>query len=154
MDADALRSIVCYIVDQATILKDKHIDAPYAAVNYACIFSQCQEEYDELLAGAHTLGEVIDTMASGLLFRIDPLQTVSGVLHLLKIRISDPTRPERGYADFTIPDFSTFEKTYGCRQGFSRMDKKNFYMLELVDPAFDVRAYFSNPPLDVQLGIK
>ena len=31
--------------------------------------------------------------------------------------------------------------------------KEHFYMIELIDPAFDVRVYFSNPPLNIQLGI-
>lgn len=33
------------------------------------------------------------------------------------------------------------------------MEKPDFYMIELMDPKFDVRAYFSNPPLDEQLNL-
>lgn len=33
------------------------------------------------------------------------------------------------------------------------MDKPDFYMIELIDSDFDVRVYFSNPPLDKQLNL-
>ena len=92
-------------------------------------------------------------MKSGILFKIKPLQTVSGILRLLKIRIPDKTRPERGDADFTIKNFSEFENKYLGKPGFKLMPKDNFYMIELMDKEFDVRVYFSNPPLDKQLNI-
>jgi len=72
----------------------------------------------------------------------------------LKIRIPDITRPERGDTDFTVSNFSGFEKKYLSKKGFKLIKKENFAMIELMDPKFDVRTYFSNPPLDVQLNIK
>jgi hypothetical protein len=33
------------------------------------------------------------------------------------------------------------------------MEKPSFYMIELTDPDFNDRTYFSNPPLTEQLGI-
>ena len=39
------------------------------------------------------------------------------------------------------------------KPGFKILRKPDFYMIELMDPDFDVRAYFSNPPLDKQLKI-
>jgi len=32
------------------------------------------------------------------------------------------------------------------------IEREEMEMIELMDPAFDVRAYFSHPPLDEQLG--
>ncbi len=32
--------------------------------------------------------------------------------------------------------------------------RKNFEMVELADPQFDVRVYFSNPPMNKQFGIR
>jgi hypothetical protein len=72
---------------------------------------------------------------------------------VLKIRIPDPTRLERGDADFTISNFPEFKKKYLSKPGFKILRKPNFYMIELTDSNFDVRAYFSNPPLDRQLNI-
>ncbi len=99
------------------------------------------------------IGKMIQETPTGPLFHIEPLKTVSGVLKLLKIRIPDSTRPERGDADFTISNFTEFEKKYLSKPGFKILRKPNFYMIELMDSNFGVRAYFSNPPLDKQLNI-
>ncbi len=154
MDAEDLKIKVKSIVEKATSLKNKYIDNENTPVNYACIFSQSKEEYDELLEVTRKIGNIVKEMSTGLIFHIEPIQTISGVLKLLKIRIPDPTRPELGYADFTVSNFPGFEKKYLSKNGFKRVQKENFYMIELVDPEFDVRAYFSNPPLDKQLNIK
>ena len=45
-------------------------------------------------------------------------------------------------------------KKYLSRNEFKIMKKENFYMIELIDKDFDVRAYFSNPPLSQQLNIR
>ncbi len=154
METEDLKNQVKSIVEKATALKNKHIDNKNTPVNYACIFSQSKEEYEELLKVARKIGKVIQETPTGLLFHIEPLETVSGVLKLLKIRIPDPTRPELGDADFTISNFPEFEKKYLSKPGFKIMKKPDFYMIELMDSDFDVRAYFSNPPLDEQLNIK
>ena len=153
MDPKDLKKLVQSIVEKATALRNKHIEYRNTPVNYACIFSQSKEEYEELLGVARKIGKVIQETLSGLLFQIEPLETVSGVLKLLKIRIYDPTRPERGDADFTISNFPEFEKKYLSKPGFKIIKKPDFYMIELMDSDFDVRAYFSNPPLDEQLNI-
>ena len=149
-----MKKLIQSIVEEATALKNKHIEYRNTPVNYACIFSQSKEEYEELLEATWKIGKVIQETPSGLLFQIKPLETVSGILKLLKIRIYDPTRPERGDADFTISNFPEFEKKYLSKPGFKIMKKPDFYMIELMDPDFDVRVYFSNPPLDKQLNIQ
>jgi hypothetical protein len=106
-----------------------------------------------LLKAVRKIGKIIQKTPSGLLFQIEPLETVSGALRLLKIRIPDPTRPERGDTDFTISNFPEFEKLYLSKPGFKIIKKPDFYMIELMDSDFDVRAYFSNPSLDKQLKI-
>ena len=153
MEAEDLKKLVKSIVEKATTLKNKHIEYKNTPVNYACIFSQSKEEYEELLEATRKIGKVIQETKTGLLFYIESLETVSGVLKLLKIRIPDPTRPERGDADFTISNFPEFEKKYLSKPGFQIMKKPDFYMIELMDSEFDVRAYFSNPPLDEQLKV-
>ena len=155
MNAVNLKIKVQHIVEQATAIKNKHIDNKNTPINYACIFSQNKDEYDDLIQATRKIGNVIEKTPTGLLFQISPLKTVSGALKLLKIRIPDVSRPEQGDADFTVANFHDFKKKYISRNGFKLIKKRQgFEMLELVDPEFDVRAYFSNPPLDVQLGIK
>ncbi len=155
MDIDYLKIKIRLIVEKATALKNKHIKEKNMPVNYACIFSQSNDEYNELLKVTRKIGKVIDNTPTGSLFQIDPLKTVSGILKLLKIRIPDPTRPELGDADFTVPHFPDFKKNYLSKPGWKLIKKReDFEMLELINPKFNVRAYFSNPPLDEQLGIK
>jgi hypothetical protein len=153
MGTEKLKEIIRKIVQQATELKNKHTTAKDTPVNYACIFSQSKQEYDELLEAAHKIGKSIKKTPTGFLFKIEPIQTSEGVLKLLKIRLPDKTRPQLGDADFTIDNFSEFEKKYLSQKGFKLIPKENFYMIELMDPQFNVRTYFSNPPLDKQLGI-
>jgi len=152
MDLEYLKDLIRNIVKDATSLKNKHTEYKTVSVNYACIFSQSKKEFEELLKITHKLGKIIQETPTGPLFHINPIETVSGVLKLLKIRMPNPTRIEKGDADFTIPNFSEFEKKYLSKLEFKIINKSNFYMIELVDSEFDVRAYFSNPPLDEQFA--
>ena len=154
MNVNDLKIKIKNIVKKATALKNKHADEIDAPVNYACIFSQSKEEYANLIDVTQKIGRIVKETPTGPLFHIEPLQTVSGVLKLLKIRIPDPTRPELGDADFTVSNFPEFEKRHLSKMGFKLIKRKNFVMVELKDPEFDVLAYFSNPPLDLQLGIQ
>jgi len=154
MNIEDLKIRVKDIVEKATALKNKYIDDKNTPVNYACIFSQSKEEYDKLVEVAQKIGNIIKETPTGLLFHIWPLKTVSGILKLLKIRIADITRLEKGDADFTVSNFFEFEKKYLPKAGFRLIEREDFVMIELIDSEFDVRAYFSNPPLDIQLNIK
>ena len=153
--AESIKIRIQQIVETVKELKDKHTTEKNATVNYACIFSQSQEEYQELVVAAKKIGKIIEETPTGFLFYINPLPTVSGKLELVKIRIPDSTRPERGDADFTISNYLLFKKKYLSRQGFKLIKKReDFEMLEFIDPEFDVRVYFSHPPLDQQVEIK
>jgi len=99
-------------------------------------------------------GKIIEETLTGPLFHIQPLETIAGKLQLLKIRKPDVTRPELGDADFTISNYAEFKKKYLSQKGFNLIIRKNFEMIELVDPQFNVRAYFSNPPLSKQFEIE
>jgi hypothetical protein len=141
------------IVKDAKELKDKHIEYKEIPVNYACIFSQSEDEYKDLNDVVKEIGKVIKETLSGNLYQIQPIETVAGDLQLLKIRKPDATRPERGDADFTVPNFEDFKTKYLERNGYKLIPKDGFVMIELIDPKFNVRVYFSNPPLDKQFGL-
>lgn len=149
-----LSNLIKEIVEQAAKLKDKHTEAKDAKVNYVAIFSQSDHEYNMLLELAKSSGKLIENTPTGPLFNLNPIPTSSGILKLLKVRTHDKTRPERGDADFTVLDYNTFKKTYLSKPGFKLIKRERFEMMELMDPDFNVRAYFSYPPLDEQLGIK
>jgi hypothetical protein len=147
MQAQQLAGIVRAIVSKAQQLKDKHTREFDAPANYACVFAQDRAEYRELCAAAEAMGTVILSTPTGAVFKITPLTTSAGKLDLLKIRIPDKTRPETGDADFTVRDYAEFKKSFLNQKGFSLIQKENMEMLELIDPAFNVRAYFSYPTL-------
>ncbi|MCX6745579.1 MAG: hypothetical protein NTX00_01010 [Candidatus Parcubacteria bacterium] len=153
MDTEKLKEIIQIIVSQACELKNKHTAEKDAPVNYAAIFSQNQKEYEILFSQAKQIGKIVLDTPTGPVFQISPLNTAAGQLKLLKIRIPDKTRPEQGDADFTVPNYNTFKKTYLDQDNFSLIEREEFEMIELMDPKFNVRAYFSHPPLDQQLGI-
>jgi hypothetical protein len=154
MNVKDLRQFVQEIVKKASSLKNKHTTEKNAPVNYACIFCQSDEQYNILVTVTQKIGKIIEETPKGPLFHIQPLKTVAGNLRLLKIRKPDPTRPELGDADFTVENYPEFKKRHLLKTGFKLIPKReDFEMIELVDPKFDVRAYFSNPPLDKQLGV-
>ena len=152
MDTKDLKIKIQNIVKRATALKNKYINNKNMPVNYACIFCQNKEEYDKLVEVTRKIGKVIKETPTGLLFQIKPLKTVSGILKLLKIRLPDPIRPERGDTDFTVSNFPEFKKKYLLKSGFKLIKREGFEMIELVDSKFDVRVYFSNPPY-IKFGI-
>ncbi len=141
------------IVKKACELKNKFTDATNASVNYACVFSQSEKEYVELKKLASELGKVIENTPSGPLYHIKPINTVSGQLKLLKIRCPDVTKPERGDADFTVSNYHDFKSKYLQQDKFKLISRPDFEMIELMGPDFNVRSYFSYPPLDEQLKI-
>ncbi len=154
MDIKDLKQQIKDIVKQSCELKDKYTHEHNATVNYACIFSQSQEEFESLIEVANKIGEIIRDTSTGPLFNINSFKTISGDLRLLKIRNPDKTRPEQGDADFTVSNYPYFKNEYLSKDGFKLIKRKDFEMIELIDSDFDVRTYFSNPPLNEQLGIK
>lgn len=152
-DLIAFKSFVQQIVEEASKLKDKHTDAANALVNYACIFSQSDIEFEMYCCNAELFGSILQQTSTGPLFHIEPTRTVAGDLELLKVRRPDETRIELGDADFTLSDYVSFKAQYLYLPGFSLVEREKFEMIELVDPSFNVRAYFSCPTLLEQFGL-
>ena len=154
MDMLPLKQLVQEIVKKANALKNKRTSEKKAPVNYACVFCQSKDQHNNMLAVMQNIGKKIKETPTGPVFHIPPLNTAAGNLQLLKIRKPDPTRPELGDADFTVTNYAEFKKNCLSQKGFKLIVRENFEMIELVDPKFNARAYFSNPPLNEQLGIK
>ncbi len=148
-----LKELVCNIVERTCELKDKHTDEKSIPVHYVAIFTHTQKEYDELVSLAGKIGSVLKTTPTGPLFKIEQIDTVAGHLKILKIRIPDITRPERGDADYAVRDYNSFKTKYLLRPGFRLITRDKFEMIELMDSSFDVRVYFSNPPVEKQYGL-
>ena len=153
MNTEKLKALVRKIVAEARRLNAVHTDQPDAPVNYACIFAQSQAEYEELVNVARQLGPVVHDTAAGPVFHIASLSTDAGKLRLLKIRHPDPKRPEQGDADFTAADYDAFKKTHLSKPGFGLIQREHMEMLELIDPTFNVLAYYSHPTLAEVLNL-
>ena len=153
MEDKEIIKVVQEIVFESKKLKDKHTEFKDSPANYVCIFSQSNEEFEKFKSLALEIGEIIEDTYSGPLFQISPIDTTAGKVKLLKVRQYDATRPERGDSDFTVENYAYLKEKYLDKDVFSLITREDFEMIEIVDPEFNVRVYFSNPPLDKQLGI-
>ncbi|MEK7138320.1 MAG: hypothetical protein AAB787_02310 [Patescibacteria group bacterium] len=153
MNPKEFEDLIRTIVAEASKLRDTKTTDHQAPVNYACVFSQSEQEYESLLVIVRQLGKAVQETEMGPVFYIEPMKTISGNLRIVKIRKPDPKRKERGDADFTITDYTTFKKTYLGEPGFGLIERPSMEMIELADPAFNVLAYFSNPPLGKVLNL-
>ncbi len=154
MNQQSLKNLIRDIVQKARSLKDKYTHQKEAPVSYVAIFCQNDEEYEEFTKIVKKIGSVISETPTGFHYKIDPLETVSGSLRIVKIRKPDKTRPERGDADFNVANYNDFKKRYSSLEGFKLIKRKDHEMIELMETGAEVRVYFSNPPMDELLGIK
>lgn len=99
------------------------------------------------------MGKEIKVTPTGSIFQIVPISTVAEPLRVVKIRIPDETRTERGDADFNAPDYAGFKSAVLSMPGFALIPRADCEMIELMEPGADVRAYFSDPPVEIQLGL-
>lgn len=148
--------ILQYIILKTRELNHAYIKERVGPVNYAAIFCRHDEEYRDLFKEASQIGDIVEDAPTGPLFKLkQPISSLSGPLQLLKIRKPDPTRPQRGDADFNLADYYSFkEKCLKDADHFKLVDRGHFEMIELRDPGFQVLSYFSNIPLTRQLGIE
>jgi hypothetical protein len=153
MNVSELKDLIRKIVERAKTLKDKYTDEVDARVNYACIFTHSDSEYDNLIELISSFGCIAKETPTGPMFHIEPLNTVAGDLIIFKVRKYDDQHKDLGDADFTVIDFELFKQKYLSNQGFKLISRPNVEMVELMNPEFEVRVYFSNPPADVQLGL-
>ncbi len=154
MDQEDLKNIAKDIVRKATYLKNKYTDQKEAPVSYVAIFCQNDDEFEEFTKIVKKFSSVIDETPTGFHYKIPPLNTVSGPFQILKIRVPDKTRPERGDADYNVKNFEEFKKKHLPLKCFKLIKRKNHEMIELMEPGADVRVYFSNPHIDKLLGVK
>ncbi|MBI3955952.1 hypothetical protein HY339_01705 [Candidatus Gottesmanbacteria bacterium] len=149
-----LITTIRYIVDRTTELKNKITNTSTAPVEFACVFCQGEEEYQEFTHAIETVGKIVEETPSGYTYLLnDSIPTQAGPLRLIEIRKPDNERTERGDADFNT-DYKTFKKRYQRNPGFEFVKRETFEMLRLSRPNFDVMACFSNIPKSKILGIK
>lgn len=154
MKQNELVSTAISIVGQANKLRQLQAPCEDVHVSYCAIFCQSDDEFHRLVAVAESIGILANNTATGPVYVVPPIETVIGALRVVKIRKPDPTRREQGDADFAIADYQAFKAANLKRKGFSLIEREHFEMLELVHKDFNVRAYFSNPPVERHPGIR
>jgi len=148
-----LEEIVSYIVNKSLDLKNKYTDEKTAPVEFACIFCQRDNEYQNLDRFVSELGSVVQETPNGKTYFLNKaIQTEAGPLRLLKVRKPDPTRKERGDADFNT-SYLSFKGKYINNPRFELIKRDSFEMFRLSDPEFDVMSCFSSIPMSKDLGI-
>ncbi len=154
MNADELIASVKSIVADAFSLNQARTSEKQVKVNYACVFTHSLQEFEELVKLAGKLGTVVKDTSTGPVYYTIPISTIAGNLRVLKIRHPDVKRSERGDADFTVPDYASFKKAHLGKPGFNLITRPNMEMIELIDPSYDVIAYYSHPTLAEDLKLK
>lgn len=154
MNKEKLEELVQEIVAEAKKLSAKHTDQANAPVNYACVFTQNEDEYVELHKQASKMGRIVQNTEMGPVFQIEPIETTAGSLEVLKVRKPDIKRPERGDADFTVEDYEVFKEKYLKQPEFKLISRPNMEMIELFDVHFNVLAYYSHPVLAKTLNLQ
>lgn len=153
-DVNELYNFIKLIVEKSTDLKNKYVNLFDAKVNYSCIFCQNDKEYNRYIKLLkEDNNKVLEETNSGPLFRIKDLDTISGILKLVKVRKYDKEHEELGDADFTVKKYREFKEYCLNKKEFKIISRDNYEMIELKEPNCDVRVYFSNPPIDEELGI-
>lgn len=152
MKTDELKSIINYIIEKCVLLKNKYV-SEQMGIDYICIFSQSESEYKELLKLTKSIGTIVDDTKTGPVFKFNnPPQTIAGKPKVLKIRIPDTTRPQRGDVDFNS-NYKEFKQKYFDNKRLTLIKREKFEMLELRDDRFDVLVYFSSIPQSKLLGV-
>ncbi len=150
MTKQKLEEIVNYIVNQGLKAIIDNTKEEGLVVDYLAIFSKDESEFDdlhELVKTLGTLGDKTGTLAGSTYLLSEPLNTLAGLLKVIKIRRPDPTRPQRGAPDFKVNDYQVFKDQYLTDgRNFSLMTRKNYEMMEL--KGVDVLVYFPSVPFD------
>ena len=155
MEINEVYDLVKNIVKKSNELKNKYTDEINAKVNYACIFCKDDNDFNDYISLLkNDNNDIIEDTYSGPLFRLKDLKTVAGILKLLKVRRYDDKHLDLEDADFTVSNYEVFKNKYINKSNFKLISGEGYEMIELVEEKNEVRAYFSNPPLDEELGIK
>ncbi len=153
MSKEEFYTIIDHIVSSCIKLKDKYITEKNLPIDYICIFSQNEDEYNEFLKYARLIAEIVEETSTGPMFKLLNVPTTeAGNPKVLKVRKPDKTRPQRGDVDFTS-NYKKLKAKYFDNNRFKRIKREKFEMLELADKDFDVLVYFSSIPPSKLAGI-
>ncbi len=143
-------NITLSIVEDGKRSIQKKLNIEKLPIDYVAIFSQSQEEYEELTSVITKLGKRVEETSTGFTYKLyKPLKTNAGELHLIKIRKHDPKKKQRGAPDFRVKDYKKFKQRHLNKDYINLIKRPNYEMLELIGN--DILVYFPNKPLSEEL---
>ncbi len=110
--------------------------AEIQSMDYVDIFPTSKQERIDLNNEASTLGKVIETTSRGNTYRLySPIQTILGIIEIIKIRKFDETRLHwLGAGDFVVADFEKFKEKYKDYQNCKYVEVENYNAIEIKTP--------------------
>ena len=149
-----LEETIISMVKQTNEMRLEHAPEFQARVSYCCFFCQNDEQFKSLDKSVASIGVIANNTPTGSVYIVPQIQTPAGALRIVKVRKPDPTRTELGDVDFALENYTAFKSAYLNKAGFKLIERQHFEMMELMDEKFQVRAYFSDPPVEEHPGIK
>lgn len=146
-----IKKIISEIVDEAdSIIKEK-IDENFL-IDFVDIFPKSEKEKGQLTKEIEKIGKEILQTETGKIYRLsEPIITKFGPLSLIKIRIFDAGRTQRGAPDFKVKDYANFKHKYLADNSFKLIVRNDYEMLELRKEGRNVLIYFPDKTLSESL---
>lgn len=147
-------SKLIHIANQLLLLRKKYIvEAMF--LNYLSIFSQSEEEFNELINLAKELGDQIG-YSNGPVFQLkETIKTEAGDVEVFRIRKPDQSRPQLGCGDFEVTDWNKFKNEILNQEkpNIKLIIREKYQMIEIQDKEFDVRLYVPSHKVTDYLNI-
>lgn len=146
--------MILEIVNQIIEDADKALDGidEELVLDFVDIFPVSKEERKELTSEIQNIGKEISRTETGEIYLLnEPIKTKFGQPRLVKIRIYDENKKQRGAPDFKV-DYEQFKKKYLGRESFHFIERPDYEMIELSSD--NVLIYFPNETLSESLDIK
>lgn len=95
------------------LLKDRQIKDGVVGIDYAAIFPRSKDEYNLLMERLQQEGKPVKVVPTGTVFRTkESAKTPQGEVSLVRVRIYNPDKSQRGYVDYQVDDYERFKKRY------------------------------------------
>ena len=146
-----IEKIISEIVDEADLIVKEKIDENLS-IDFVDIFPKSEKEKGKLTEEIEKMGKEISQTETGKIYHLGkPMITKFGPLSLIKIRIFDTGRTQRGAPDFKVKDYASFKQKYLADNSFKLIVRKDYEMLELRKEGRNVLIYFPDKPLSENL---
>ena len=138
---ESLLEAVVYVATTTAELARKIIGKSFP-IRSLTVFSHDQSEYEGLIEILSEMGAPYDENNGPRITLHQPIVVGDNTITHLRIRKSDPDRPQVGCSDIKT-DYEKFKDEYlaKCLDNLRLIKRSTYEMIELFDPEYDVLAY-------------